>query len=142
MRNKVVAILLTFFLGWFGVHQFYLGQNVRAFFYLIFCWTWIPALLSIFDFVGLLLMSEEDFERRFNDGKRGKAGQAALPSRKLQQRLLKVCKEYRGATLSDCVIETGADLEEVKMILDRFARQGLVSVENRIHDGAVIYKTI
>lgn len=136
MRNKVVAILLAFFLGWFGAHRFYLGQTFFAVLYLVFCWTFIPGLLSIFDFIGLLLTSDEDFDRRFNGGKAG------LPSRKLQQRLLTICKEYRGATLSDCVMETGADLEEVKEILDRFAKNGLVTVDNRLHDGAVIYKTV
>ncbi|MDJ1169297.1 TM2 domain-containing protein [Roseofilum sp. BLCC_M154] len=136
MRNKVLAILLAFFFGWFGVHKFYLGQTFLAVLYLVFCWTFIPAFLSIFDFVGLLLTSDEDFDRRFNGSKPG------LPSRKLQQRILKICKEYRGATLSDCVMETGADIEEVKEILNRLAKHGLVNVENRDHDGAVIYKNI
>ncbi|MBP0012130.1 MAG: TM2 domain-containing protein [Roseofilum sp. SBFL] len=136
MRNKVVAIVLAFFFGWFGAHKFYLGQTFMAVLYLFFCWTIIPGLLSIFDFIGLLLTSDEDFDQRFNGRKAG------LPSRKLQQRLLKVCKEYRGATLSDCIMETGADIEEVQEALNRFAKNGLISVENRPHDGAVIYKTV
>lgn len=33
-------------------------------------------------------------------------------------------------------------MEEVKEILDRFAKNGLVTVDNRLHDGAVVYKTV
>ncbi|MGA1264961.1 MAG: TM2 domain-containing protein [Prochlorothrix sp.] len=135
MRNKIIALLLAFFFGWFGAHKFYLGQTTLAVIYLFFCWTFIPGLLSIFDCIGLLLTSDTDFTLRYNSSKPG------LPNRKLQEHLLDICKEYRGATLSDCVTETGADREEVQEILDRFAKNGLVTVDNRLHDGEVIYKT-
>ena len=66
MRNKTTAILLVFFLGWLGVHKFYLGQNGAGVLYLLFSWTFIPAIIAIFDFIGLLLISERDFNIRFN----------------------------------------------------------------------------
>ena len=66
MKNKTVAVLLTFFLGGFGIHKFYLGNNFAGVLYLVFCWTFIPSLLSIFDFIGLLLMSEQSFNGRYN----------------------------------------------------------------------------
>jgi TM2 domain-containing membrane protein YozV len=65
-RNKWVALLITAFLGGFGIHKFYLGENAAGVFYLIFCWTVIPAILAIFDFLWLLLVSEKEFDRRFN----------------------------------------------------------------------------
>ncbi|MGC9503018.1 NINE protein [Baaleninema sp.] len=66
VKNKNVAILLTFFLGWLGVHKFYLGQNFAGLLYLLFCWTGIPGRLAIFDFIGLLLMSDSAFNARYN----------------------------------------------------------------------------
>ncbi len=67
MKNRGVAILLTFFLGGFGVHKFYLGDNIIGLLYFFFCWTFIPSLLSIFDFIGLILMSEQNFNIQYNN---------------------------------------------------------------------------
>ena len=68
MKNKNVAILLTFFLGGLGIHKFYLGNNFAGILYLLFSWTFIPALLAIFDFIGLLLMSDQTFNAQYNLG--------------------------------------------------------------------------
>lgn len=67
MKNKNVAILLTFFLGSLGIHKFYLGNNFAGVLYLVFSWTFIPALLSVFDFIGLLLMSDQAFNGQYNN---------------------------------------------------------------------------
>lgn len=72
-KNRSIAILLTFFLGALGIHKFYLGYNFAGVMYLIFSWTFIPALLSIFDFIGLLLMSDQAFNAQYN-------GNIILPS--------------------------------------------------------------
>ncbi len=66
MKNKSIAILLTFFLGGLGIHKFYLGNNVAGLLYFLFSWTFIPAILAIFDLVGLVLISEEAFNRKYN----------------------------------------------------------------------------
>ena len=66
MRNKGVAIVLCLFLGGLGVHKFYLGENVGGIFYLLFCWTFIPSLLALFDLFGILFMSDRDFNYKFN----------------------------------------------------------------------------
>lgn len=66
-KDKAVAIILTFFLGSFGIHKFYLGHNFAGVMYLIFCWTFIPALLSIFDFLGLVLMTDQVFNAQYNN---------------------------------------------------------------------------
>jgi TM2 domain-containing membrane protein YozV len=65
-KNKSVAIILAFFLGSFGIHKFYLGNNFAGILYLVFFWTFIPALLAIFDFIGLLLMSDNAFNAQYN----------------------------------------------------------------------------
>lgn len=66
MKDKVVAALVAFFLGWIGIHKFYLGQTGAGILYLLFCWTGIPAIIAFFECIGLLLMSEQSFNAKFN----------------------------------------------------------------------------
>lgn len=57
--NKVVYLLLCWFLGWFGAHKFYIGKTTAGILYLVFCWTFIPAILSLIDFIdGLMKPSD------------------------------------------------------------------------------------
>lgn len=46
--NKLAYILLAFFLGNFGIHNFYAGKMGMGILYLCFCWTVIPGIISIF----------------------------------------------------------------------------------------------
>lgn len=64
-RSRIVAALLAFFLGGFGIHRFYLGRGGSGILYLIFFWTFIPAILAFFEFIRLLLMSEDEFARKY-----------------------------------------------------------------------------
>ena len=66
MKSKTTAVVLAFFLGGFGAHRFYLGQSGRGILYLVFCWTLIPAIIAFIDFFCLLLMSEDEFNRKYN----------------------------------------------------------------------------
>ncbi len=61
-KSDVTAILLAFFLGSFGAHRFYLGQTGWGILYLLFCWTFIPHLVS---FVECFLLPGR--VRRYND---------------------------------------------------------------------------
>lgn len=45
--HKTTYFLLAFFLGGLGAHKFYAGQIVTGLTYILFCWTGIPALLSV-----------------------------------------------------------------------------------------------
>ncbi len=45
--NKVIYIVLAFFLGTFGVHKFYARRTLEGVLFLLFCWTSIPSILSI-----------------------------------------------------------------------------------------------
>lgn len=65
-KSKGVALLLCFFLGGFGVHQFYVGNTVQGVFYLLFSWTCFPALISIIDFFILLCMNENYFHQKYD----------------------------------------------------------------------------
>ncbi len=48
-RSPAVALALCLTLGAFGAHEFYLGRLVSAALRLLFCWTGIPLLLSLWD---------------------------------------------------------------------------------------------
>jgi TM2 domain-containing membrane protein YozV len=65
-RERILAAVLAFVLGGWGVHRFYLGKHVSGVFYLLFCWTFIPSLLGFIEGVSLLLMSEQEFQFRYN----------------------------------------------------------------------------
>ncbi|MCC5643687.1 NINE protein [Nostoc sp. CHAB 5824] len=69
MRNKNTAIIVCFFGGGLGIHKFYLGQNVEGILYLLFCWTLIPALIAFVEFFVLLLMSDTEFNTKYNQGR-------------------------------------------------------------------------
>lgn len=64
-KNRIAAALLAFFLGGFGVHKFYLGKIGQGFLYLIFFWTFIPAIVAFIEFIIYLCDSDENFSRKY-----------------------------------------------------------------------------
>jgi TM2 domain-containing membrane protein YozV len=66
MKNKGTAAILALFLGGLGIHQFYLGNSGRGILYLLFCWTFIPVIISIIDFLILIFTSEGHFHSKYN----------------------------------------------------------------------------
>ena len=49
--NKTTYALLAFFLGVFGAQEFYAGNTRAGMLSLIFCWTGIPAISGIYQFI-------------------------------------------------------------------------------------------
>jgi len=66
MKSKTTAALLALFLGGIGIHKFYLNKTKEGVFYIIFCWTYIPAILALIDFFILLFMKKEEFDKKYN----------------------------------------------------------------------------
>ena len=70
-RNKIVAALLAFFLGVFGVHRFYLGRIGSGIVMLLLTCTVLGLLVTgvwaLVDTLRYLFMSERDFARRYPD---------------------------------------------------------------------------
>ncbi|MDD9259711.1 TM2 domain-containing protein [Klebsiella variicola] len=64
-KSRIAAALLAFFLGGFGAHKFYLGKIGQGFLYLIFCWTFIPAIIAFIEFIIYLCDSDEKFARKY-----------------------------------------------------------------------------
>lgn len=54
-KSKVVATLLAFFLGGICIHRFYMGYVGMGIAYIVFCWTFIPAILALIDFIRILV---------------------------------------------------------------------------------------
>ena len=66
MRTKWVAAILAFLLGGFGAHKFYLWEKTQWFIYLLFFWTYIPAVIALVEFIVLITMSKENFNLKYN----------------------------------------------------------------------------
>lgn len=64
-KSRIAAALLAFFLGGFGVHKFYLGRVGQGILYLLFFWTFIPAIIAFIEFIILLVMSDDEFNKKY-----------------------------------------------------------------------------
>lgn len=65
-KSRIVAAILAFFLGGFGIHKFYLGRVGQGILYLLFCWTSIPSIIAFIEFIIYLCGSEEAFDQKYN----------------------------------------------------------------------------
>ncbi|MDQ8029477.1 MAG: TM2 domain-containing protein [Brevundimonas sp.] len=73
-KNKIVAALLALFVGWLGIHKFYLGKTTAGVIMLL-CGTigWvliaippmIIGLIAFIEFIIYLVKSDEDFHRDY-----------------------------------------------------------------------------
>ena len=69
MRNKTAAGLFAIFLGWAGVHRFYLGQvglGVLYIFLTIISFGFVSGIISLIDGIVLLNMAEQQFDQKYN----------------------------------------------------------------------------
>jgi len=64
-KDKTTAILLALFLGSIGGHKFYLGQVGMGVVYLLFCWTFIPAVVAIIELIWYITLSDDAFAEKF-----------------------------------------------------------------------------
>ena len=48
-KDSTTGVLLAVFLGGLGVHHFYLGNVGIGVFYVLFCWTFIPAIVALLE---------------------------------------------------------------------------------------------
>ena len=64
-KSRMIAAVLAIFLGGLGMHKFYLGQGGMGLLYLLFCWSFIPAIIGLFEGLRFLVMKDEVFERQY-----------------------------------------------------------------------------
>ena len=66
MKTKTIAVVLALIVGGLGIHKFYLGKTASGVMYLLFFWTGIPFVLSLFDALAYILMPRATFDERYN----------------------------------------------------------------------------
>ncbi|MFA5523440.1 MAG: NINE protein [Tissierellales bacterium] len=64
-KSKVVAGLLGIFVGGLGIHKFYLGKIGMGILYLLFCWTYVPAIIGFIEGIIYLTKSDAEFNARY-----------------------------------------------------------------------------
>ena len=69
--SKTALLLLTFFTGGLGGHKFYLGKNWQGVLYLLFFWTYIPALASLVEFFVYIFTSSERLNEKYTSAPAG-----------------------------------------------------------------------
>lgn len=64
-KSKTTAGILGILLGGFGIHKFYLGRIGWGIVYLLFSWTYIPALIGLIEGIIYLSSSEQSFHMKY-----------------------------------------------------------------------------
>jgi len=65
MKSRTTAGMLALFLGGLGVHRFYLDKWVTGLLYLIFCWTFVPAVIALIEAIRFFAMSDASFAKSY-----------------------------------------------------------------------------
>ena len=60
ISKRIAFALFAILLGGIGVHKFYVKEHGWGIIYLLFCWTYIPAILGIIE--GIIALSSTDKE--------------------------------------------------------------------------------
>lgn len=60
-KSRIVAGILGLLLGGLGVHKFYLGNIGLGIVYLIFSWTFVPAIIGFIEGIIDLVQSDSEF---------------------------------------------------------------------------------
>lgn len=61
--SKVAYVLLAFFLGGFGIHNFYAGKVALGVVYLLFCWTLIPSIAAFVQAIVAICKTSDPYGR-------------------------------------------------------------------------------
>jgi TM2 domain-containing membrane protein YozV len=64
-KNRIAAALFALLLGGVGIHKFYLGLVGQGILYLLFCWTFIPAVIGFIEGIVYLTQSDASFEEKY-----------------------------------------------------------------------------
>lgn len=67
-KDRTTAGIFALLLGGIGVHHFYLGNTTRGIIYLLFFWTFIPAIAGFIEGILYLTKSDDEFQRKYVEG--------------------------------------------------------------------------
>lgn len=65
-KRKGLTAVLAFLGGGIGLHKFYTGNWGWGLIYLALCTTGLPLVLSVIEFIRVLCLTQEEFDRRYN----------------------------------------------------------------------------
>jgi len=65
-KSRVTAGVLAILLGGLGVHKFYMGKAGFGCLYILFCWTFIPAIIGLIEGIIYLTMDDESFSTKYS----------------------------------------------------------------------------
>ncbi len=68
-KSKVVAGILGILLGGLGIHHFYLGNTTTGIVVLLLSCLCLGGIIGLVEGIMLLVMSDEDFNARYNSGR-------------------------------------------------------------------------
>ncbi len=64
--RKVLLVLLALLLGGIGLHKFYVGKHWQGLLYVLFCWTGIPSLVSLFEAIVYIFLTEDRLNQKYS----------------------------------------------------------------------------
>lgn len=64
--KKPLLVLLALLLGGIGLHKFYVGKHWQGFLYVLFCWTGIPSLVSLFEAIIYIFLTEDQLNKKYS----------------------------------------------------------------------------
>lgn len=65
-KSRAAAVAFALLLGGVGAHKFYLEKPGVGVVYILFCWTFIPAILGLIEGLLYLAMSDVEFIARYS----------------------------------------------------------------------------
>lgn len=63
-KSRITAGILALLLGGLGVHKFYLGKVGLGCVYLIFVWTFVPAIIALVEGIMYLVQDDKTFAEK------------------------------------------------------------------------------
>jgi len=68
-KSRSTTAVLALLLGGLGIHYFYIGAWGWGLVSILFCWTYIPAIVSFAYGIYYMVMSDTEFDKRVNKRK-------------------------------------------------------------------------
>jgi len=65
VKSRGAAIILALLLGGIGAHKFYLDRPLQGLLYLVFCLTFVPAIIAFLEAIAYALTSEAEFHKTY-----------------------------------------------------------------------------
>lgn len=131
MKNRTVAAFMALFGGAFGIHKFYLNQAGPGIMYLVMFFMFsrflpVTFVLGVFDALRLFMMTDRDFDKKYNGGRQSRREDRRSGRRNSRQRTSPVAnnsrqranpfkksgiRKYKEYDLEDAIIDFNKGLE-------------------------------